>query len=284
MKRSVTILIFLIAFLASGCSTIPLEHLTIQEFQGDANLEYPASAGHIDVRGYIKGIGNGIDLQRISLDYSVRPHEDGLQWTIQAKAQLAGVKDGKPIDIGPSGNIFQLLALQDSHPEFIINIRTDVLGNFISLDKIEDATTGKSWKDTYWSDQYRQIFSMIFVPFSTSRAPVGSTVSHGKIMIPVNFGQHFPDSNIVLLGEDTVRLRTGEKSIARHDCLVLEYKMESNPYKNKKRQKVTHNVEAFLYVDKETKVICKAYSEFKLRNGYMFIEAKYSPPHSKTTK
>lgn len=272
MKTPLALLIGLVFLATAGCAPHRLAGNDIHPFDGEVQLQYPPSSGHIDVTLAAGERRFQFNTQQYSLDYTVRPEGDVLHWQFTAVAKIYGIDHNKRADPKTLDDVLRLYNLKDSHEKLTVEIETDLLGNPLRDARAveEDETDPEAeLDDAYWQVYYRKVFSMLILPFSASHAAAGAVVSHGHPMVPVKYATHFGDTEILL---------SGQKTLHGHECLVFEYKATSRPYKNRYRQKVTDSVDAALVVDKETKVLREARSVYRTKNVTYYLKAAYSDP------
>ena len=272
MRPALALLIGLVLLTANGCASHRLAGSDVQPFEGEVQLQYPPSSGHIDATVAVGNYRYRAATQKYSLDYTVRPQGDVLHWRFTALGKVYGIDHNKRAEPKTLDDVLKLYKLTDSHDKLTVEIETDRLGNLLGEDLAMAASptpTDGELNDAYWQARYRKVFSMLVLPFSTSRAVAGTVVSHGHLMMPMKYATHFKDTEIAL---------TGQKTLQGRECLVLEYKGTSEQYKNKYRQKAVDTVDAALILDRETKVLRKAKSVYKTKNAIYFLEATYSDP------
>lgn len=261
IKLACTILVVL---LLGGCAPRSLTS-NMNPIGAPVELTYPESSGTIYAKISIGDYQWAIDQGRYHINYSLKKNdEEHLLWEVEIDADLLRRISNRDNNIITKSD-FALFPLQKIHNNSVCLIETDSLGNFLSLKKILDATTRTKVSDPYWHKHYAELFQLLIVPFSNKIGKQGDVISVGKVMIPISYRDYFPNPQVLL---------SGEKSWNGKEVLVLTHKAKSAPYKSKVREKRVDILDVEMLIDKQTKIVRKAETAYRIGQIYIMIDVK----------
>lgn len=266
MKKLCLFAALLYVLLLTGCASKTILPTTTP-VAGPIQLTYPQSSGRIKTTVSIGDYRFAFDLSQYEIEYSVVTSDNHLLWELEIESKLRlSIIDPKK-DRGTK--VPFLAPLKKHHNKITCFIKTDHLGNFLSVEKVLDALTKEAITDKYWMKYYAQVFQMLVVPFAHQTARQGDIISVGKVMIPIKHRDHFPTPKVVLSGE--VRWKGKQ-------CLALTHKAKSALYKTARREKRIDTLSAEIIIDKETKMLKKAKTVYRTGQAFIFIDAKNMTP------
>lgn len=255
MRHSTTLCLALLLCLGcAGCGnkyhSAPLE--------APVPLGYGETSGTLYVTTEVGGGNLWLPTAKTSLEYTVRPQEDGLLWRVKATGRYLGIRDNTA-DPNEKNSLYPL---QQSHEPLVFTVQTDRLGNVQTMGDPASAATGAALGKPFWKDFYQAMFSMVFVPFSADSGTTGAVVSHGQCGLMPQDSPHFPAPDIVLAGKQDA---FGDRN------LVLHYENASNEYKNANRQKCIDSVKVDFVIDGKSCIVLSGRTIYQGVNGRRYV-------------
>ena len=266
MRNCAIVLLVMVALSSAACSR-RMTVGNVQPFDRRVSLEYPPSAGHVDVRVSCGEYSWQLPVAHYAIDYTVSLDGDNLLWKLTSEAQLHEFKNGKWAPVLLFNDLFPFDPKEGMVPKMTVSVTTDPLGHVVYSNGSDPVEAGQQVDENFWKRYYEEFFGMIFVPFIRDFGTTGTIVSNEKCMVPMGFKKHFLAPDVVL---------TGEKKVQGAPCIVLEYKMNSEEYKNRIRQKTIDTADVFMFLDQGTKVLRKARCVLKIKDYFFFVDAEYS--------